>query len=268
MAAVKAAGTVTDEGAVRAGLPFVMLTTAPPAGAGCESVIVQVLAEFGPRLVGLQSRVETTTEEVSVRVAFAELPLYVAVTVALELPLRVGVLTVKLAVVAAAAIVTLAGTVSRELVLARATTAPPAGAACDRVTVHVADEFDARVVGVQVRVGAETGAVKVTITLAAPSASVAVMVAVEFAVKEAEVTGKDTVVAPAATVADDGAVRTELLLTRVNETPPLGAACEREIVQAPVAFGPRVEGLQASVGFARPTTTAARLTVVFTEKLL
>ena len=76
------------------------------------------------------------------------------------------------------------------------------------------------------------------------------------------------VVAPAAIVTDAGAVRTELLLARATEVPPLGAGWGSATVQVADAFGPRVEGLQRRVGLARPTITAARLTVVFTEKLL
>jgi len=74
-AAVKAGGTVTDDGTVRAGLVFARVTTAPPAGAGWDRLIVQLLVEFGPRLVGLHKREEGRTEGVRVRVAFAELPL-------------------------------------------------------------------------------------------------------------------------------------------------------------------------------------------------
>jgi hypothetical protein len=130
--------------------------------------------------------------------------------------------------------------------------------------VQVAEAFAVSAVGVQVREGAEDGAVKVTITLAAPSASVAVTVAVEFFEKEAEVMGNKTVVAPAATVADAGTTRTALLLARAKEM-PLVAGCESEMVQVALALGPRVEGLHARVGLARPTTMAAKLTVVFAE---
>jgi hypothetical protein len=77
-----------------------------------------------------------------------------------------------------------------------------------------------------------------------------------------------TDLAPAGIVTDAGTVRTALLLARVINAPPPGAFLERVTVQVAEAFGPRVEGLQSSVGFARPTTTAARLTLVFTEKLL
>jgi len=87
-------------------------------------------------------------------------------------------------------------------------------------------------------------------------------------VKDAVVMLKVAVVAAAATVAEAGTVRTELLLASVTEAPPLGAGWPRVMVQVLAAFGPRVEGLQARTGFARPTVTAARLTVVFTEKLL
>jgi hypothetical protein len=79
---------------------------------------------------------------------------------------------------------------------------------------------------------------------------------------------KLAVVAAAGIVTDAGTVRAERLLVRVKETPPLGAALGKVTVHVAEAFGPRVEGLQRSVGFARPTTTAARLTLVFTEKVL
>jgi hypothetical protein len=55
VAEVAAAGTVTDAGMVSVELVLVRMTVAPPAGAGWVSVTVQVLDEFGPRLVGLQT---------------------------------------------------------------------------------------------------------------------------------------------------------------------------------------------------------------------
>jgi hypothetical protein len=94
------------------------------------------------------------------------------------------------------------------------------------------------------------------------------MVALALAVKAPVVMLKVAEVAPAGIVTDAGTVTTELLLAREIVAPPLGAALDRVTVQVAEAFGPRVEGLQRSVGSARPTTTAARLTLVFTEKLL
>ena len=46
-------------------------------------------------------------------------------------------------------------------------TAPPAGAAWDRVTTQVVEEFVVRVVGVHDKEGTEAGATKATVTLAA-----------------------------------------------------------------------------------------------------
>jgi hypothetical protein len=83
VAVVAAAATVTDVGTVRVALVLVSVTTAPPDGAACVSVTVQVLDAFGPRLVGLHASVDTKTDAARLIVAFAELLLYVAVTVAL-----------------------------------------------------------------------------------------------------------------------------------------------------------------------------------------
>jgi hypothetical protein len=74
-AAVNAAGTVTDDGVVRAELGLVNVTTAPPTGAGWDRLTVQVLAAFGPRMVGLHSSEEIRTEVARPTVVFAELPL-------------------------------------------------------------------------------------------------------------------------------------------------------------------------------------------------
>ena len=74
---------------------------------------------------------------------------------------------------------------------------------------------------------------------------------------------------PAAGIETDaGTVSAALLLASVMEAPLLGAARGKVTVHVAEAFGPRVEGVHKSVGFARPTTTAARLTLVLTEKLL
>jgi hypothetical protein len=58
------------------------VTVAPPAGATFVNVTVHALAAFDPRLVGLQTNELTSTGVTRPIVAGAELPLYVAVTVA------------------------------------------------------------------------------------------------------------------------------------------------------------------------------------------
>jgi hypothetical protein len=83
VADVAAGATATDAGTVRVALVLVRVTVAPPAGAGCVTVTVQVLEEFGPRLVGLQTSEETSTGATRLMPALAELPLYAAVRVAL-----------------------------------------------------------------------------------------------------------------------------------------------------------------------------------------
>jgi hypothetical protein len=57
---------------------------------------------------------------------------------------------------------------------------------------------------------------------------------------------KLAVVAAAATVTDAGTVREVLLLDSVTAAPPAGATLVRVTVQALVALGPKLVGLQAS----------------------
>ena len=70
-----AAATMTEAGTVSAELLLERVTVAPPVGADCDRVTVQVLEEFGPRLAGLQAREETSTGATRLMAAFAELPL-------------------------------------------------------------------------------------------------------------------------------------------------------------------------------------------------
>ena len=75
VAVVAAAATVTDAGTLRVELVLVKVTLAPPVGAAWVRVTVQVLEEFGPRLVGLQASEETSTDATRLMLALAELPL-------------------------------------------------------------------------------------------------------------------------------------------------------------------------------------------------
>src|SRR5579872_6395010 len=77
--------TVAAPGTVSVVLVFVSVTFAPPAGAGCVRVTVQMLGPFCPTLAGLQARVDTSTGASRLTLVFAELLLYVAVIVALWL---------------------------------------------------------------------------------------------------------------------------------------------------------------------------------------
>jgi hypothetical protein len=59
------------------------VTIVPPVGAALLRLTVQVLEALGPRLLGLQASAVTNTGATRLTLALAELPLYVAVRVAL-----------------------------------------------------------------------------------------------------------------------------------------------------------------------------------------
>ena len=70
---VAPAGTVVNGGTVRVAFVFVKATFAPPVGAGCVNVTVQVVEEFGPRLARLQASEDTKTGATRLTVVLAEL---------------------------------------------------------------------------------------------------------------------------------------------------------------------------------------------------
>ena len=83
VAELAAAGTVTEAGTVSVALLLDTVTIVPPVGAALLRVTVQVLEALGPRLLGLQASAVTDTGATRLTLALAELPLYVAVRVAL-----------------------------------------------------------------------------------------------------------------------------------------------------------------------------------------
>ena len=86
--------------------------------------------------------------------------------VAVELLVRVAVVALKIAEVAAAETVTEAGTVRVELVLVRVTLAPPVGAGWVKVPVQVLEAFCPRLVGLQASEETRTGATRLSVALA------------------------------------------------------------------------------------------------------
>ena len=85
--------------------------------------------------------------------------------VELPSPATVVVVALKVAVVAAAATVTEAGTVKVALVFVSVTLAPPVGAAFVSVTVQVLDAFRPKLVGLQAREDTSTEATRLTVVL-------------------------------------------------------------------------------------------------------
>jgi len=100
------------------------------------------------------------------------------VTVAVWLLESVPLVALNVAVEDAAATVTAAGTVSAVTLLDSATLAPPVGATCVSVTVHVLEEFCPRLAGLQLSEETRTGATKPMLAVLETLFSVAVSVAV------------------------------------------------------------------------------------------
>ena len=72
VADVAPAVTATEVGTVRVELLLDNVTLAPPVGAGCVKVTVQVLEAFCPRLVGVHAREDINTGATRLTVAVAE----------------------------------------------------------------------------------------------------------------------------------------------------------------------------------------------------
>ena len=155
------------------------------------------------------------------------------VTVKVVAAVTVLVVIVKVADVAPAATVTLAGTVP--VVVgdeARTITAPPVGAARVRVTVPVTAKppvtAETLVVITDIAAG---GGVTVTVAVPVDPLVVAVMVADVLAVTEPAAIVNVAVFVPAATVTETGTLATAALLDEsVTTLPPIGALVERVIV--------------------------------------
>jgi len=150
-------------------------------------------------------------------------------------------LAVNVAVVAAAATVTDAGTVRTFAIAPPIVTTAPAGAAFVRVTVQVVLTFDARVPVAHCRDETSTGADSVRFTGVEEPLSDAVTVAVWSDVTEPVLAVNVALVAAAATVTDGGTVRTLAIAPLiVTAAPPAGAAFVRVMVQMVLAFEARV----------------------------
>ncbi len=153
------------EGTVRLGLLLPIETALQPTDA-LLSVTVHVLADPLVKLVEVQLTELGPTEVTRLIVTLPELPPREAPTVADWLLEIVIVEMLKAADVAAGSTAIEPGTVSVELVLVRASVAPPVGAGCVRVTVHMLEELGPRVVGLQASEETSTGAVRVIVALA------------------------------------------------------------------------------------------------------
>jgi len=141
--------TMTDEGTLRAPALLEIETAAPPAAAAFDRLTVQVEAPPDDRLPGAQPTEVTSVGATSEREAVWKVLSKLAVTVAVRSVEMVPAVAVKPAEVAPEGTVTDSGTLSAPTLLFSETTAPPAPAALDKVTVQADVPAGDKLVGAQ-----------------------------------------------------------------------------------------------------------------------
>ncbi len=149
VAVVAPAATVTFAGKVAAALVEARVTTSPEGPAGLARVTVPVEVNPPYPEPGV-ARMLVRPANLMVRLAVAE-PFRVAVMAAVVAVDTADVVTEKVAVVAPAATVTVAGTVALVELDARVTDDPPVGAALEIVTVPVEETPPVTVLGERAR---------------------------------------------------------------------------------------------------------------------
>ena len=247
------AATVREAGVNSISLLLLRLTTAPPAGAACESPAMQVLRFPEVSVVGVHVKEARVAAGLSVKLLVLELPFRVAARTAVCVVKTVPALSPTAASVAPAATAREGGGHRNSLLLLRPMTAPPAGAACESTAIHVVPPPGPSVVGLHVSEArvAElgtlpelAGGLSVKLTVLELPFRVAVNTAVCAAEMAPAVSETAAVVAPAATVRKAGVPRSVLLLLRPIAVPPAGAACESTALHVPTAAELSAAGLQ------------------------
>jgi hypothetical protein len=223
--------------------------------------MVQVLLAPDASEVGVQASEVPVTSGAKVMEAVFELPFNAAVMTAVWALVTVPAVAVKEAVVAAAATVTLAGTVRLALLLVRATGEPPVGAGPLKVTVQALVPGPVNDAGLQVRLLTVTGAISEIVELAVEPLAVAVNVPAQVLVIVPAVAGKLAVVAPAAMVIEAGAVSNGLLDESATVRPPVGAGALAVTVHALLA--PDVSDVGAQTSEVTVTRGARVMEAVF-----
>jgi hypothetical protein len=248
------AATVTVAGGTPAELLEAMLTTYPPAGASPLIVTVPWVDVPPVTVAGLIWR-SVTVGAVTATEPVCVTPLALAVIV-VDVFVWTGVVeTGNVIVDTPAGTVTDVATVPAAVLLEdSATTNPPEGALPERVTVPVEAVPPTTDVGLN-ETPVKTGAVIVRVAVGEVPFPVAVIVDVVFDATPTVVTVNVPVVAPAATLTDDGTVAAALLELRATATPPEGAALLSVTVPVEV-FPPATD-----VGFKVTDVTVGALTL-------
>jgi hypothetical protein len=131
--------TIVEPGTISQELSSEIDNAVPPEGAGSESTTVQVLELPAEIELGEHASEDTVVAALRDREAVCDEVPSVAVTVAVWLEVMVPAVAVKVALLTPAATVTEAGVVSEALLSEIVSAVPPAGAALEIVTTHVAD---------------------------------------------------------------------------------------------------------------------------------
>jgi hypothetical protein len=194
--------------------------------------------------VGLHPKEDKVGWGLRVKLAVAELPLRLAVNTAAWTAGMAPAVSTTPAMVAPGTTVREAGDARKLLLLLRLTEVPPAGAACEMVTLQVVERPEPSVVGLQANEAKVGGGVRVRLAVAELPFRVAVRTAGWAAGSVPAVSTTPPVVAPAATVREAGDARKLLLLLRLIEVPPAVAACEMVTLQVVALPELTVVGLQ------------------------
>jgi hypothetical protein len=242
VAVIVPAANETEDGTVRAEVALLESVTVLPLVDVLVRVTVHVVVDDGARLVLAQSSDDTPSGTVTVIVTGAVDPFSDAVTIAVWFEVTAATLAVKVAVVAAAATTTEAGTVRAAVALLdNATLVPPVDAAFDKVTVQVVVDDGARLVLAHCSEDTVIGAVTLIVMGRLDPFNAAVRIAVWLEVTAAAVAVKVAVVAVAATEIEAGTVRAAVaLLDSATVAPPVGAAWASVTVQVVVDEAARV----------------------------
>jgi len=152
VAVIDPAAAVTDAGTVTSGLSDATVSTTPPAGAVCDSVIVQLPAALLASAFGEHCRALGIVGGIGAveMLVFVDEPFNATPMVAVAGLDPTATLAVKLAELAPVGTVTSPGTVTLAPLDVTVTPAPPAGAAYVNKIVHVLDPDTLNTVGAQV----------------------------------------------------------------------------------------------------------------------
>lgn len=252
VALVAPCATVTLAGTAAAGLSLDSNAVNPPDGAALVRVTVPCDALPPVTLDGLTVTDDNEAGGFTVKVALRLAPPKLPPMVADAEAVTETVVAVKVALVAPAATVTLAGTVATAgLLLVSATTAPPDGAALVNFTVACDEAPPVTLDGLKDsddNDGGAGGAVRVNTALRLTPPDAPPMVTDVDPVTATVLTANVALVAPAGTVTLAGTVaRAVLLLVSATTAPPEGAALASVAVPCELFPPTTVDGLSAIV---------------------